>query len=346
MLPLAWLYGGVVAARRAAYARGWWQASLLPVPVIVVGNLVVGGAGKTPAVLAIVRLLLEHGRVPGIVSRGHGRRGADHEGPRRVGLHDAAHDVGDEPLLLSRRSGVPVVVGKDRVAAAHALLQGDARIDTIVADDGLQHLALARDIEVVVFDERGAGNGRLLPAGPLREPMPADARPAGASPARLVLYNAIAPTTPLEGYVSTRRAAGLLSLDSWWHGAPPDSNGFAALRGRPIVAACGIGRPERFFALLREQGLDVRPLPLADHFDFAALPWPSGTTDVVVTEKDATKLVPGRAMGARVWVAALDFRPEAPFQAELLERLAALRAPDDSVLTTRPLSTLPLPLER
>ena len=331
--------------RRTAFARGWLATSRVPVPVIVVGNVVVGGAGKTPAVLAIVETLLANGRRPGIVSSGHGRSGVD--APRHVGPHDTAGDVGDEPLLLARRAGVPVVVGRDRVAAAHVLLQADPGIDAIVADDGLQHLALARDIEVVLVDERGAGNGRLLPAGPLRERMPpvralADAR---SVPLRLVLYNAPAPTTPLEGFVSTRRAAGLLPLERWWQGAPPDLDGFALLLGRPVVAACGIGRPERFFTLLRDLGLDVRPLPLADHFPFESLPWPAGTTDVVVTEKDATKLVPGRAMGARVWVAALDFRPEPAFDAALLERLAALAVADDATASTRPLSTLPLPLE-
>jgi tetraacyldisaccharide 4'-kinase len=345
LLPLAWAFAGVIAARRQLHRRGVIAASRLPVPVIVVGNVLVGGAGKTPAVIAIVGFLREHGWKPGIVSRGYGR-----EDEGAVLAIDAATEVrrsGDEPLVLVRRAGVPVFVGADRVAAGHALLQAHPQVDVIVSDDGLQHLALERDVEILVFDERGAGNGRLLPAGPLREPMPAPAtllqtqaqapadagrgKPATMQARRIVLYNAAAPTTVLPGFVGRRALAGVVPLADWWHGAPPSLDALAALRPKSVVAAAGLARPDRFFAMLREQGLLVSELALPDHYDFATLPWPINTSDVVVTEKDAVKIAPGRRIGSRVWVAALDFEPEAAFGAALLALL-----PRPSVLSNLP----------
>ncbi len=169
LLPLAALYGALTALRRALYRTGVLRSVALGVPVVVVGNLVAGGAGKTPTVMAIVRLLRERGWNPGIVSRGYGRASAD---VLEVEASMPAAASGDEPLLLKRRTGAPVMVGSDRVAAGRALLERHPHVDVIVADDGLQHLRLARDVEVWVFDERGAGNGWLLPSGPLREPLP------------------------------------------------------------------------------------------------------------------------------------------------------------------------------
>jgi tetraacyldisaccharide 4'-kinase len=313
LLPFALLFRALVALRRALYALGWLRRERLPVPVVVVGNLVAGGAGKTPTVRAIVTLLQRHGHRPGIVSRGYGR---EHAGVLEVEPGTSAHLAGDEPLLLRRRAAVPVFVGRDRVAAGRALLQACPDVDVLVSDDGLQHLRLARDAEVLVFDERGVGNGWLLPAGPLREPLE-HALPAG----RLVLYNATTPTTSLPGFLATRRLSGALSLADWWAGAGPDPDILAALCGRPVVAAAGLARPERFFGMLRAQGLDVIALPLPDHFDFASLPWPADAADVIVTEKDAVKLPPERAGAARVWVAALDLVPEPAFEAQLLRLL-------------------------
>ena len=315
LLPLALLFRALVALRRALYALGWLRQERLPVPVVVVGNLVAGGAGKTPTVRAIVAALQRRGHRPGIVSRGYGREQA---GVLAVEYATSAHLAGDEPLLLRRRTGVPVYVGRDRVATGRALLQAHPGVDVLVSDDGLQHLRLARDAEVMVFDERGTGNGWLLPAGPLREPLD---RTVPAN--RLVLYNAPAPTTPLPGFLATRCLSGALALADWWAGASPDPGVLAALRGRPIVAAAGLARPERFFEMLRAQGLDVLALPLPDHFDFASLPWPADAADVIVTEKDAVKLAAERAGTARVWVAALDFMPDPAFEARLLRLLDA-----------------------
>lgn len=313
LLPLSALYGLVTGARRLGYRTGALATARLPVPVIVVGNIVTGGAGKTPAVIAIVRTLQRHGWRPGIVSRGYGRPG---DALVHVVAETTAAEAGDEPVLLRRRTGVPVVVAGDRVAAGRALLDAHPRVDIVVADDGLQHLALGRDVEVIVFDDRGAGNGWLLPAGPLRQHLP-----TRLEAHRLVLYNAPQPSTALPGFVGRRHLGGVVSLAGWWAGEAVDAKALVGLRGRPIVAAAGLARPERFFAMLRDHGLDIAPLPLPDHHDFATVPWGADAVDVVVTEKDAVKLPVARAAGARVWVAALDFEPEPAFDAALLALL-------------------------
>lgn len=315
--PLAWLYGAAVAHRSAAYRDGRRPIEHAGVPVIVVGNLIAGGAGKTPTVLAVVDLLRRQGRRPGIVSRGYGR--ADDAEVREVQPDSPAAQVGDEPLLLRRRSGVPVVVGRNRPAAARALRTAHPEIDVIVSDDGLQHRALHRDVEVVVFDERGIGNGWLLPAGPLREPMPAQ-----PGPGQLVLYNAPRASTAWPGFVARRTLAGAVSLQDWWAGRPAQRAGLQALAGRPLLAAAGMARPQRFFDMLRAEGLDLHPLPLPDHHDFRTLPWPEGTPDVVLTEKDAAKLRPERLGRTRVWVVTLDFDPGPAFEQRLLEALDAI----------------------
>jgi tetraacyldisaccharide 4'-kinase len=312
-------FAAIAATRRQLFARGLRESARLPVPVIVVGNLVVGGAGKTPTTIAIVELLRRHGYRPGIVSRGYGRRGS---GVVAVAADAGAQEVGDEALLLQRRAGVAVVVGADRVAAGHALLRAHPDVDVIVSDDGLQHLALERDVEVLVFDERGAGNGRLLPAGPLRERLP-----QALGPRRIALYNADAPTTLLPGYLAQRSLAGVAPLDAWWSGAAPSRPALESLRDRELVAVAGMARPQRFFAMLRGEGLRIVERPLGDHADFTALPWPAATTDVVLTEKDAVKLAPTRRLGTRVWVARLDFVPEPAFGAALL----ALLPPPSSI---------------
>jgi tetraacyldisaccharide 4'-kinase len=313
LVPLAVLYGVLGGLRRLCYRRGWLPTCTLPVPVVVVGNLIVGGAGKTPTVIALVELLRRHGWHPGIVSRGYGGQA---DGVIAVEAATPAAACGDEPLLLRLRTGAPVFVGRDRVGAGRALLAARPDIDVIVADDGLQHLRLHRDLQVLVFDERGAGNGWLLPAGPLREPLP-----QGLPERSLVLYNAGAPTTPLPGATAERRLAGAVALADWWQGRPPQPEALAGLQGRKVIAAAGLARPERFHAMLREAGLDIEPLALPDHFDYAALPWPTEAADVVVTEKDAVKIAPGRGGTTRVWVVALDFRPAPAFDAEVLRLL-------------------------
>lgn len=311
LFPLSLVYRFAIALRGAAARAGWPAVQHLPVPVVVVGNLVAGGAGKTPAVLAVLALLRGAGWTPGAVSRGYGREGGD---VLEVRSDTPVRLCGDEPLLLHRRGRAPVVVGRSRPAAARALLAAHPRVDIIVSDDGLQHRRLGRDAQLIVFDERGAGNGWLLPAGPLREPF------ACRPPARsVVLYNAPHATTPWPGDIARRSIGGVISLAAWRAGEPASAVQFAALRGRRVLAAAGIARPQRFFTMLRESGLTIDALVLPDHFDFARLPWPTQTPDVIVTEKDAVKLTDDTPLGAtRVWVATLDFQLAAATEAALL----------------------------
>lgn len=330
--PLGALHAGLVAGRRWLYRTGWLNSLAAPVPVIVVGNRLVGGAGKTPTALALVDRLRQAGWHPGIVSRGHGSDRAD---PRPVLAQSHARDVGDEPLLMQRRSGVPVWVGHDRVAAARGLCAAHPEVDLLVCDDGLQHLRLRRDLEVIVFDERGAGNGWLLPAGPLREPIdtPSDVP-------QHVLYNARQPSTALPGACADRRLSGLLSLEDWWSGRTDRDDALAALRlaqsteALVLHASAGIGQPERFFDGLRALGLRIEPIALPDHHDHATLPWPAEVRQVVVTEKDAVKLLPSRLHlerpDLRVWVAPLAYTLPEPFVMALLQdldKVVAARTP-------------------
>jgi tetraacyldisaccharide 4'-kinase len=305
LAPLSAVYGALAQLHRALS-----RPRHIGVPVVVVGNIVVGGAGKTPTVIALVRLLRVYGWTPGVVSRGYGRsaRGvvAVHEDSR-------ASECGDEPLLIHLRTDAPVFVGRNRLAAARALRLQHPTVDIIVSDDGLQHHRLARDAQVIVFDERGIGNGLRLPAGPLRERLP-EAVPNDT----LVLYNARMPTLPLSGWMAVRRLPGVLSLDDWRCGHEPLADSFAALPRRGVVAAAGIASPQRFFSQLQMAGVVFTPLPLPDHHAFATLPWPEGTSDVVLTEKDAVKLVhvsPARLGSTRIWVAPLDFEFDLGFAA-------------------------------
>jgi len=308
--PLSALYATSVAGRDALYRSGLLRTVHLPVPVVVVGNLVAGGAGKTPTTIALVELLRRAGRRVGIVSRGYGGDAA--------GVLEVRHDTspaqsGDEPLLLRRRTSAPVFVGRDRVGAARALLAAHADVDVVVSDDGLQHRRLGRDVQIVVFDERGAGNGWMLPAGPLRGPLP-----ASIGMRDLVLYNAPRATTHLPGHIVERRLAGVVELAAWWRGEAPARRSLEALKGRTLIAAAGIARPDRFFTALGDAGLTIEPVPLADHASFARLPWPRNAPDVIVTEKDAVKLDPARTAPTTVWVAALDFVLPTAFEADLL----------------------------
>lgn len=315
--PLSWLYRALAAIARATSR----SPAATPVPVFVVGNLVVGGAGKTPVVIALVRALQEAGHRPGVISRGHGRTGDD---VFEVGADSPPQRSGDEPLLIRRRTGVPVFVGRRRVDAAAALCAAHAEVDVIVSDDGLQHHALARVGEVVVFDDRGAGNGLVLPAGPLREPLPT-ALPRSA----FVVYSGERASTPLPGIVVPRRATAVVPLAAWARGDGTLEQPLAALRGRRVTALAGIGAPEQFFRMLETAGLEIERLPCADHADYAAdaehgrWPWPAQTREVVTTEKDAVKLAALPAAPVPVWVLPLDCElPPA-----LVNGLLALLAP-------------------
>jgi tetraacyldisaccharide 4'-kinase len=302
--PLSALY-----ALLAGIDKALTRPRRLDVPVLVVGNLVVGGAGKTPTVMALVRLLRAYGWTPGVVSRGYGRRG---RGVINVNADSRAAECGDEPLLIHRRTEAPVLVGSDRVAAARALRIQHPTVDIVISDDGLQHHRLARDAQVIVFDERGIGNGLLLPAGPLRERLPIEMPTTS-----LVLYNASRPMLLLPGWMALRKLSGVLSYDDWRCGLAPLADSWSALHGRHFVAAAGIASPDRFFSQLRDLGLRFTPLALPDHHAFDTLPWPADASDVVLTEKDAVKLDGARLGATRVWVAPLDFEFDLGFAAAI-----------------------------
>ena len=325
--PLSWLYRGLSALHAGLYRSGLRPVQRAPVPVLVVGNLVAGGAGKTPAVIALVGLLRQMGFTPGVISRGHGRQGS---AVQAVLQGSPAREVGDEPLLIHLRTGVPVVVGADRAAAARQLCAAHPDVNLLLADDGLQHHRLHHDRVLLMFDERGAGNGLHLPAGPLRQPLPATL-PADT----LVLYNAAAPSTALPGFLAQRRLAGVLPLADWWAGHRPASDGgWSALRScqstsGQLLAAAGLARPEPFFGMLEAAGLRIDRLALADHHPLHPLPWPAEAPDVIVTEKDAVKLHPGSTGRTRVWVAPLDFQPEPAFAQALRTLCAPLLTPHE-----------------
>jgi tetraacyldisaccharide 4'-kinase len=318
--PLSWLYGGVVSARRAAYRRRLLRSHAISRPVIVVGNLTVGGTGKTPLTVWLANRLRQRGLEVGLVSRGYGREQSD---LRVVTADSSWREVGDEPLILQRRTGCMTVVASDRVAGARELVARGAQV--ILADDGLQHLRMRRDCEIVVVDgTRGFGNGRVLPAGPLRE---------SGSRARTVdalVVNGGSPGEPIRG-VPTELAAAALRMrlvavearqvrgaermtgarqataaeqalrpehlmgaeqvrdaDQGSSAGPVQS--LEAFRGRRVHAVAGIGNPQRFFADLRARGLELIEHPFPDHHAFVAADLDFGDgLAVLMTEKDAVK---------------------------------------------------------
>ncbi|GLQ95292.1 tetraacyldisaccharide 4'-kinase [Dyella acidisoli] len=269
--PLSKLYGAVVALRQTLYRHGWLRAVRLPCPVIVVGNLTAGGTGKTPLTLALAEALRERGYHPGVVSRGYGGTARE---PMLLGESPDPVEAGDEPCVI-RASGVPVAIGQDRPAAAQLLL--DAGCNVVIADDGLQHYRLARDIEICVIDGvRRLGNAQLLPAGPLREPL---------SRMERVDFRICNGAHPQNGEVPMRLEGGLVRALS--DGREQSIKNFA---GRRVHAVAAIGNPQRFFASLAEQGMDVIPHPFPDHHAFM----PADLTfrddlPVLMTEKDAVK---------------------------------------------------------
>lgn len=305
LAPLSWLYAGLVWVHRSLYRMQLLSAARAPVPVVVIGNLVVGGAGKTPTVIALVQWLQQDGWTPGVISRGYGRQGHD---TLEVHARSSSAASGDEPLLIHLRTHAPVVVGRDRVAAARTLCDRHPEVNVLVADDGLQHLRLHRDVEILVFDDRGIGNGRLLPSGPLRSPAP-----VRANARSLVLYTAGRVTTHLKGFVGRRHLLGLLPLTQWWTTPGAPAIPLQHLADRTVHAAAGIARPEAFFRMLEVEGLRLVRHPLPDHHAFDETPWPRDAQAIVVTEKDAAKLPPHRIDADRIWVARLDFTPEDSF---------------------------------
>jgi len=278
----------IVRVRRGAYARGWLHSYRLGVPVIIVGNLSVGGSGKTPLVIWLVTQLRSAGYSPGVVLRGYGGSAARHDRPVLVQTGSDTGLVGDEAVLLRARTAAPVAVCRDRVRAARLL--ADEGVSVIVSDDGLQHLALARNFEIAVIDgERGLGNGYLLPAGPLREP------PDRLDQVDAVVINgegSFRGDPPGTGGSFSMRLSGERLLPLVGDGEP---RALSSLAGRRVHAVAGIGHPQRFFAQLRSAGLEVIEHPFPDHHSYGAGEIAfADQLPVLMTEKDAVKC---RALG-------------------------------------------------
>jgi tetraacyldisaccharide 4'-kinase len=328
LLPAALLFWAVSALRRLLYAKGILSSWRAPVPVIVVGNITAGGTGKTPLVLHIVELLQRRGFQPGVVARGYGRVPGSEQDP--LGVVRVFPDVatpehfGDEPVLIARRSHVPVYISPDRPAAARALLEGHREVDVIVSDDGLQHYALGRDVEIAVVDgERRFGNGLPLPAGPLREPV------SRLSRVDAVVVNGggvddVASSAPKFAMRLAREA--FVSLAT---GEERDPASFAlAVRGRPIAAVAGIGHPQRFFDHLAGLGVRAHGHAFPDHHLFQPRDLKMREAEVILmTEKDAVKC---RAFAdSRMWYLRVDAMLPEAFDAFLLDRLAHARRKAD-----------------
>lgn len=280
LLPLAGMFALSVALRRALYRLGLLHTEHLAVPVVVVGNITVGGSGKTPLTLWLALQLQRRGWHPGIISRGHG---SDIRFPQVLEVHadSDAGKIGDEPLLLKRRSGLPVFVGRDRAAAGQALLATYPECDLILSDDGLQHYRLARDVEIAVLDARGLMNGWMLPAGPLREPA-----------ARLRQVDALVfngpPKFSLSGVATFRMD---LAGTAFYSLADPARTCEAvALRDLKLAAVAGIGVPQRFFDHLAGMGLNFSIHPFPDHHRYLEGELSAIRADaLLMTEKDAVK---------------------------------------------------------
>ena len=302
--PLSQLYGALAALQRGLYRIGLKRTERIGVPVIVVGNVIAGGAGKTPAVMAVVQHLQARGWRVGVVSRGYGRHTRD---CREVLPDSDPAEVGDEPALIRRTTGAPMFVASRRVEAARALLAAHPDVRCIVSDDGLQHLALGRDLEICVFDDRGTGNGWLLPAGPLRESWPRRCD--------LVLHSGGQPAF-----------AGFRSQRALSHEAVRSDGGrvpLASLAGRQLIALAAIARPEDFFSMLCAQGVVLtQTIALPDHDDFDRWQRPKLEGAVLLcTEKDAVKLWRKAPDALAV---PLVFTPEPAFLAALDAKLSSV----------------------
>lgn len=287
LLPLAAGFALLARLRRFAYRWGCFRSERLPVPVIVVGNITVGGSGKTPLTLYLAQALAQAGWHPGIVSRGYSGRihATQPSKPVCEVLWDSSPAlVGDEPLLLRRRTGVPVFVGADRVQAGRALLAAHPTCNVILCDDGLQHYRLARDVELAVFDQRGVMNGWPLPAGPLREPV-SRLRQLDAIVLNSCVTHSVAMPPAVPVFQMCLQGERFYRLD-----APELDCAVAELRSLRLAAVVGIGAPERFFAHLRQLGLSFEEYAFPDHHQFCAADLATIPADaLLMTEKDAVK---------------------------------------------------------
>ena len=274
LLPLSWLFCAVSVIRRKLYQHNLKKSYPSQLPVVIIGNIVAGGSGKTPLLIALCELIKEKGYRPGVVSRGYG---GNFTGLKQVTDSDSAELVGDEPLMVQQRTGVPVVVGVDRVAAVRYLYENNA-CDIVLSDDGLQHYRMRRDIEIAVVDEkRRFGNGYCLPAGPLREPV------SRLQAVDLVVYNA-------ANSAATEACSYTLNFTLLYHLGTGDTRSLSSFSDKVVHAVAGIGDPGRFFTQLRENEIDIIEHAFADHHSYSQDDF-SGWHDecIVMTEKDAVK---------------------------------------------------------
>jgi len=304
--PLSLIFRAAVFARRSLYWLRLLKSSRAGVPVIAIGNLTVGGAGKTPLAIHVAELLKAKRWSPAIVSRGYG---GTVTAPRGVTLAADPAEVGDEPVLMARRSGCPVWVGQQRAAVIAALRQAHPECDVVILDDGLQHYALRRDLEIAVVDARGFGNGFMLPAGPLREPK-----------TRLWSVDAVIAhaTDKVKGYAMRLEGDEVHRATDARERRPVKS--FA---GERVHAVAGIGDPKRFFQHLARLGVKAVPHPFPDHHPFRAGDLEFGDdAPVLMTEKDAVKCK--RFAKPRHWVLPVRAVPDPAFDSWLQRRLGEL----------------------
>jgi tetraacyldisaccharide 4'-kinase len=295
-----------VFLRRTLYALRVFRRRRAGVPVIAIGNLTVGGSGKTPLAIHVAELLRSKGWSPAIVSRGYGGTVTE---PRAATLASDPAEVGDEPVLMARRSGCPVWVGPERARVIAMLRRAHPECDVVILDDGLQHYALARDLEIAVVDSRLFGNGFMLPAGPLREPR-----------TRLRTVDAVVAhgTDRVKGYAMRLEGEELHRATDARERRPARS--FA---GQRVHAVAGIGDPERFFGHLAKLGVQVVPHPFPDHHPFRASDLEFGDeAPVLMTEKDAVKCK--RFAKPTHWILPVRAVPDPAFDAWLQRRLGEL----------------------
>lgn len=313
LLPLAWIYGRLLEVRRAAYALGWRRVEQPAVCVVVVGNVVAGGAGKTPTVLCVADHLRAQGQAIGIISKGYGRRLST---TQEVRPDAPVHNVGDEALLLAQRSGVPVFVGPSRQHSLQALLNAYPQTRIVLCDDGLQDYSLYHDVEICMMHEDGLGNGFLLPAGPLREPWPRQTLAcAGVNDQELLIVT--------SGLAQAGQFAMQRRLAPVARRADGSTCTLSSLRADPALKAlAGIARPAQFFAMLHAAGLRLAAQEaLPDHADFQDNTLDSlGPYTLLCTEKDAAKLW---AIAPKAWAVPLEQSLDAAFFAALDTRIAA-----------------------
>ena len=313
LLPVSWLFWVLSRQRRVYYRIRNRFRDPLPVPVLVVGNISVGGTGKTPLVIWLAGLLKSNGYRPGIVSRGYG--GKARQWPQFVTARSDPTMVGDEPVLIASRSICPMVVAPRRVEAARVLLK-EYDCDIIISDDGLQHYALQRDMEIVVVDGvRGFGNGYCLPAGPLREP------PRRLQEVDFVIVNGAQATIGDLRNSYRMRVEGneVINISH-----PENVRPLTTFIGDPVHALAGIGHPERFFDFLRAKGLKIQPHAFPDHHRFTTVDvqFPD-TAPVLMTEKDAVKC--RDIAGKNHWYLRVDARPDAEFAERLILSLQSIK---------------------